>query len=299
MKISRPPLLKRGDKVAIIAPARRISESELAYSSQLIRNNGLTPVYGKALFESDNQYAGNDMLRSTDLQWAINDETIKAVFAARGGYGCMRIVDKIDFSALIKFPKWFIGFSDFTVVLNHILKNSNTESLHAEMPVNFEKYKDSADKILQFLLNGSINYKIISDKTLNAINVSGEMIGGNLSLLYAMQGSISEPDYANKILFLEDLDEYLYHIDRMILSMKRAGKFQKLKAVVVGGFSLLKDNTVPFGKTFSEIIKEHFYEYNIPVFFDFPAGHIESNYPIIIGGKCEIITNATGYDFKQ
>ena len=299
MKNTRPPLLKKGDKVAIIAPARKITNEEIAYTINFIKSFELVPIFGANLFASCNQFAGSDENRIQDLQWALDNPELKAVISARGGYGCMRIIDQINLTELIKSPKWCIGFSDFTVVLNHFCRNAKLQCLHAQMPINFELYKESAKRIFDFLLQGSIFYNVKSLHSINPVKVSGELIGGNLSLLYALQGSLSEPDYINKILFLEDLDEYLYHIDRMLLSMKRAGKFSKLRAIVIGGFTQIKDNSIPFGKTINQIITEHFSEYQIPVFFDFPAGHIENNFPIIIGGQCEITPSMEGYIFKQ
>jgi muramoyltetrapeptide carboxypeptidase len=299
MKTIVPPLLKQGDKVALVAPARKISAEELQFTLRSLESLGYVPVTGQHLFGQSNQFSGTDQERAADMQAALNDPEVKAIFCARGGYGCMRMVDLVDWSVLRNQPKWLIGFSDTTVLLQHCLQRANVVGIHAEMPINFEKHTNAYNLLMQSLHTGQVSYNVKSNNTVRPVNCSGQLVGGNLSLLYALQGSSSEPDYSGKILFIEDLDEYLYHIDRMLLSLKRAGKFKALKGVVIGGFTQMKDNVVPFGNNAEAIIRSVFSEYDYPLFFDFPAGHIEENYPIAIGLEAVITVTNDGYTFQQ
>jgi len=294
-----PPYLKKGDKIAIIAPARKISSQELSPALEQIRNHGFEPILGKNIFEVYNQFAGTDEQRLEDLQWALNDSAIKAVISARGGYGCLRLVDCLDLTAFIKNPKWMIGYSDLTVFHSHLLRHTNVTTIHATMPINFDKNLMATDSLFR-ALKGEVNaYDFTSENGKNIKDVEGLVVGGNLSLLFAMLGSPSDIDTQDKILFIEDLDEYLYHIDRMIVALKRAGKLKNLKALLVGSFTEMKDNSVPFGKTAQEIILDAVKEYDYPVFFDFPSGHQDLNLAIVFGKSCEIKTEGNSSLFIQ
>ena len=282
-----PPYLKPGDKIAVVAPARKVLFEEIERALQLVKEWNLQPVTGKNLWKEQDQFSGNDEERKKDLQEAMDDKEIKAVIAARGGYGTVRIIDKLDFSEFEKNPKWMIGFSDFTVLHAHINRNLNIATIHAPMMINFTKVNDEALLKLKEILFGKIpSYSMNSHSQNLKGKAEGEICGGNLSVLYSLLGSVSDADTTNKILFIEDLDEYLYHIDRMIVALKRAGKFSKIKALIVGGMSDMKDNVIPFGKTAEAIIHEHISEFQIPVVFNFPAGHIANNLPLIFGKKC-------------
>src|ERR1700758_2513974 len=266
------PYLKRNDKIAIVATARKITKEDLLFAIELIKSWGLQPVLGKNIYAAENQFAGSDLQRTEDLQRAINDETIKAIIIARGGYGTVRIIDAIDFTKLKTSPKWIIGYSDVTVLHSHIHRHINIPTLHATMPINFSKNKEAIDTLRKCLFGETISYEFDA----HALNRMGEkngiLVGGNLSLLYALSGTPSDIDTKGKILFIEDLDEYLYHIDRMLLNLKRSGKLAHLKALIVGGFTEMKDNIIPFGKTVEEIIIDAVKEYSYPVCFNFPAG---------------------------
>jgi muramoyltetrapeptide carboxypeptidase len=283
-----PPFLVPGDKVAIVAPARKITVEELSPAMEQIRLEGFVPVLGKNVFEVSNQFAGTDEQRQADMQWALDDPEIKAVISARGGYGCLRLIDKLNFNEFKKQPKWLVGYSDLTVFHSHIHTLANVATLHATMPINFGKDKVATNTLFRALKGEQNTYNFSSNGAANPADVEGVITGGNLSLLYSMLGSSSDIDTDHKILFIEDLDEYLYHIDRMIVALKRNGKLKKLKALLVGSFSEMKDNLVPFGKNAREIILDAVKEYDYPVFFNFPAGHLDNNCAVIFGKKCSV-----------
>ncbi len=284
-----PGFLKKGDKVAIVASARKISKAELETSFEIIRGYGLDIVYTDSLFAEENQYAGSDEVRANDLQNMLDNETIKAIFFARGGYGSVRIVDKLDFTGFVANPKWLVGYSDITVFHNHINRNFGIQTLHASMPINFaDNTKLALGSLFDVLFGKLPNYEF----EINPLNRNGianaELVGGNLSVLYSLLGSNSFPETDGKILFLEDLDEYLYHIDRMMMGLKRAGKLSNLAGLVVGSMTSMNDNIIPFGKTAEEIILDTVDEYNYPVFFNFPAGHIDDNRAIVMGRNVKV-----------
>lgn len=277
-----PPYLKAGDEVIIIASARKISSEELAPAIEKLNNAGLTVILGKHIFEIENQFAGTDQQRTHDLQWALDHPTAKAIVFARGGYGTVRLINSIDFSQFKKNPKWIVGYSDITVLHNAIL-NIGIATIHATMAFSFSKNEESTTSLINTLLgiHKSISYEAsIYNKTGLA---NAEIVGGNLSILYSIAGTPYDIDTTNKILFIEDLDEYLYHIDRMMMQLKLSGKLSNLKGLIIGGMSDMRDNTIPFGKTTEEIISEAVKEYNYPVCFNFPAGHIEKNLAIVFG----------------
>lgn len=283
-----PPFLQPGDTIGICATARKVSREEMAPAVQLLEKAGYRVVFGNNLFRAENQFSGSDAERASDLQVFLDDPQVKAVISARGGYGTMRIIDCLDFSGFKKSPKWIIGYSDITVLHAHIHRHCGTASLHATMPINFGKDEYSTQTLLDTLAGKLPQYESRNETIVPNRDGSAEaqIVGGNLSLLYAMQGSVSDIDTAGKILFLEDLDEYLYHIDRMILSLKRAGKFSGLKGLVIGGMDDMKDNAVPFGKSAEEIIAEHVAEYDFPVVYGFPAGHGKKNFALPLGASC-------------
>lgn len=278
-----PPYLKKGDKVAITCPAKKLP-SPMTDAIKLLKSWGLEIVLGDTLNASYHQFAGDDELRAKDLQQFIDDDSIKAIFAARGGYGTMRIIDQIDFSHFALKPKWIIGFSDITVLHAHIYSNYNIQSIHGQMPINIP---DASAKSLETLRKALFGEELVYDVKPNPLNRIGEgngvLIGGNLSMLIAISGSTSDLDYNGKILFIEDVGEYLYAIDRLIRTLDRAGKLKNLAGLIVGGFTSIKDNDIPFGQTVPEIIIEVVKKYNYPVCFDFPAGHIPDNRSLVLG----------------
>ncbi len=282
-----PPFLKKGDIIGITATARKISAEELEYAVKSIESRGYKVKFAPNLFAVEHQFAGSDEQRKNDLQSLIEDKDVKAILIARGGYGTMRIIDEIDFNALRENPKWLIGYSDVTV-LHSALNLQNIASLHATMPINFSKNEEATNTLFDVVAGQKISYNYNYNTSVNKDlfkqgNVTAPIVGGNLSLIYAMQGSKTDINTKGKILFLEDLDEYLYHIDRMILSLKRAGKFDDLAGLIVGGMSDMKDNLVPFGHSAEEIISHHLKDKNYPICFDFPCGHIDRNLALPLG----------------
>ncbi|GAB5401018.1 MAG: LD-carboxypeptidase [Aureisphaera sp.] len=279
-----PAILQNGNTIGILSTARKISRNELEPLLNLLSQWGLTYTLGRTIDAEDHQYAGNDALRISDFQAMLDDPSIRAIWCARGGYGTVRIIDSLDFSNFKKQPKWIIGYSDVTVLHNHV-HGFGIETLHANMAIDIdtktEETRTGIRKIL-FGKNYRIQYKPEHGLNRNGM-AKGELVGGNLSLLYSLIGSPSDLDTEDKILFIEDLDEMLYHIDRMMQNLKRNGRLKNLKGLIVGGMNDMKDNTIPFGKTAEEIIWEAVQEYEFPVCFGFPAGHIADNRPLILG----------------
>ena len=283
-----PPYLKKGDKVAITCPAKKLPKP-MTDAIELLQSWGLEVVLGETLGLSFHQFAGDDDQRAQDLQRFIDDDSIKAIIAARGGYGTIRMIDKVVFSRLTQNPKWLVGFSDITVLHTHLFNNFNIQSIHGQMPVNIaDASSKSLESLRKALFGEEISYKFNS----NALNRGGEaegiLIGGNLSLLAAVAGSVSDLDYDNKILFIEDVGEYLYAVDRMIRMLDRASKLKKLNGLIVGGFTEIKDNDIPFGQTIEQIIMEVVGKYTYPVCFDFPAGHVPDNRALVLGKKIQL-----------
>lgn len=258
----------------------------------LLRSWGLEVILGETVTASYHQFAGNDDLRARDMQRFLDDDSIKAIIAARGGYGTVRMIDKLDFSHFAKHPKWVVGFSDITVLHTHIHANYGVQTIHGQMPVNI---KDGSAQSLETLRMALFGEEVIYEFKSNSINrpgqAIGQLIGGNLSLLVAISGSVSDMDYDGKILFIEDVGEYLYSIDRMMYNLKRAGKLTNLAGLIVGGFTEIKDNDIPFGQTAEEIIMAIVSEYDYPVCFDFPAGHIPDNRALVFGRTLNLSVN--------
>tara|TARA_Y100000813_G_scaffold79344_1_gene56188 strand:+ start:18347 stop:19261 length:915 start_codon:yes stop_codon:yes gene_type:complete len=286
--ILTPPYLKQGDKIGLISTARKISKEELQVAIEHIESWGLKIKFGKNLFNSYHQFSANDNRRAKDLQTMLDDDNIKAIICARGGYGTVRLIDKINFSKFQKTPKWIVGFSDVTVLHSHI-HNLKIASLHSTMPVNFSNNNLASIKSLKDALFGkSINVKT-KHHPLNRFGESiGQVVGGNLSILYSLIGSTSDINTDGKILFLEDIDEYLYHIDRMMISLKRSGKLSNLKGLIIGGMTKMNDNKISFGKDAESIIFDTVSEFNYPMCFEFPAGHIKNNRSIKLGLRAKL-----------
>jgi muramoyltetrapeptide carboxypeptidase len=288
-----PSPLKKGDKVGITCPAKKLP-GPMTDAVLLLQSWGLEVILGKTIGASYHQFAGDDEMRAKDLQDFIDDDSIKAIIAARGGYGTVRIIDKVNFSRLSKKPKWLVGFSDITILHTHLFTNYNAQTIHGQMPVNIpDASAESLQTLRRALFGGELNYQFNSHSSNRGGNGSGILVGGNLSLLIAVSGSVSDLDYQGKILFIEDVGEYLYAIDRMIRNLKRAGKLQYLAGLIIGGFTDIKDNDIPFGQTVPEIIMEAVKEYDYPVCFNFPAGHIPDNCSLILGKKLNLSVTDT------
>jgi len=287
-----PPYLKKGDKVAITCPAKKLP-NPMADAINLLQSWGLEVVLGETLNLSFHQFAGDDEQRAEDLQRLIDDDSIKAIIAARGGYGTIRMIDKVDFSSITQNPKWVVGFSDITMLHTHLYNNFNLQTIHGQMPVNIpDASAKSLESLRKALFGEEIAYEFNSHALNRSGNAEGVLIGGNLSLLAAVAGSVSDPNYNNKILFIEDVGEYLYAIDRMIRMLDRAGKLKNLAGLIVGGFTGIKDNDIPFGQTVEQIVMDVVKKYDYPVCFDFPAGHIPDNRSIILGRKVSLVVHS-------
>ena len=250
----------------------------------LLESWGLEVVLGETMTASYHQFAGDDVLRASDLSRFIADTSIKAIFAARGGYGTIRIIDEVDFMPIKEAPKWIIGFSDITVLHAHVFSVFGLQSIHGQMPVTIPDGTTASLQTLKKALFGEeLSYHFPASKLNRHGEAQGILVGGNLALLLAVSSSVSDLDYHGKILFIEDVGEYLYNIDRMMRTLKRAGKLKNLAGLMVGGLTELKDNDIPFGQTAEEIIFEVVKEYDYPVCFNFPAGHIPNNQALIFG----------------
>jgi muramoyltetrapeptide carboxypeptidase len=287
-----PQYLKKGDEIGIVSTARKITKKELLPAIKIFEEWGLKVRTGKNLFKEYHQFAGTDEERLEDFQEMINDNEIKAIVCARGGYGTVRIVDDIDFTNLIKYPKWIAGFSDVTVLHSHIHSKLGIETLHSAMPLTLTGLPADAPALTSMrkaLLGEDLSYQINSHHFNRKGIAEAEVVGGNLSILFSLNNTPSDIITKGKILFIEDLDEYLYHIDRMMMNLKRSGKLEKLAGLVVGGMSDMNDNAVPYGMTACEIIKETAKDYDYPVCYNFPSGHKEDNRALILGRKCRLV----------
>ena len=291
-KLIKPEYLKIGDTVAIVAPSGVLKnyDNYIAKAKSLLKEWGLNVIVGDNVFQDDGHFAGTDKERTSDFQIALDDKSIKAIWCARGGYGTMRIIDDLDYENYKKNPKWIIGYSDITSIHNDI-HNNKSESIHGIMCKsleNLDKKDESVVLLKKTLFGEKISYEIDGSEYNILGKSNGQLVGGNLTLLHSLLGSKSSINTEGKILFIEDLGEYLYHIDRMLQSLKRAGYFDKCKGLIIGDFTDLRKNTTPFGRNLEELIIEIAKEYNFPVSFGFPAGHCDKNFPMILGREVEL-----------
>jgi len=290
-----PPFLKQGDKIGIAATARWITPTQLERARSLFSSQGWELVIADNVFEQDYQLAGDDASRARCIQSLLDDPEIRAIVIARGGYGTVRVVDKLDFSNWQRHPSWICGYSDITVLLSHLV-NMGVASIHSSMPVSFDDCTEEALETFCKALKGELNEISFETQSMFEGLISGVLVGGNLSVLYSLLGSRSYPRQENTILFLEDVDEMVYHIDRMMMGLSRAGVLSGVKAVLVGGLTQMKDNTReygfhmdnPFGGNALEMIQRVAREHQIPVIHGFPAGHMNDNRAFYIGRKAEL-----------
>jgi muramoyltetrapeptide carboxypeptidase len=284
-----PPKLQKGDSICLISTARKIDPEMINQAIEVFEKMGLKVILGKNILESHHQFCGTDEQRASDIQEAINNSEIKAIICFRGGYGSVRILEKVDFTPLLKCPKWIAGYSDVTAIHN-TLNGLNIASIHSTMPVNFPTNSPASIVTLKNALFHE-NYTIQS-QNIHPLNQKGstvgKLVGGNLSMLYSLSGTTYDIDTDDCILFIEDLDEYLYHIDRMMYNLHLSGKLKNIKALIVGGMTDMNDNDTPFGKTAEEIIHEIITPYQIPVCFQFPAGHLPDNQALVLGLEAQL-----------
>ena len=292
-KLIKPEYLKKGDTVAIVAPSGVLKNynAYILKAKKLLKSWELEVVIGENVFNDNGHFAGTDNQRSADFQLALDDKAIKAIWCARGGYGAMRVIDNLNFEKYKENPKWIIGYSDITAIHND-LHNNKSESIHGIMCKSLEKIdvdnNESISLLKKTLFGEKLSYTIEGNNYNIEGNSNGQLIGGNLTLLQCLLGSESSIDTDGKILFIEDLGEYLYHIDRMLISLKRAGYFDNCKGLIVGDFTDMRKNTTPFGRNLKELILDIVREYDFPVSFGFPAGHGEKNYPMILGREINL-----------
>ena len=290
-----PASLKKGDKIAVISPAGSVEESQLQNGLNLIRTTGYEPVLGKNLytkFSKGYNYAGTEKERISDMNWALNDPEISAVWASRGGYGCQHLLGHLKLSDFRKNPKWYIGYSDNTVIQSYLLKN-NFASIHAQTikTSGFGVTPEGYDLTFDILKGKFPKYSIQNNSFNKSGTADGELVGGNLALIYALLGTKYSFDFKDKILFIEDIGEKFYALDRMIMSLELAGVFRKIKGLIVGGMTLMEDEkeNMNYEESFDEfsyqLIAERISKYDFPVIFGFPNGHIYDNRPIIIGAE--------------
>ncbi|MEG2228816.1 MAG: LD-carboxypeptidase [Odoribacter sp.] len=288
----RPPYLQPGDKVALVSPAGIIESQHISNAIEVLRAWDLQPIVGQYATATYGYFAGTDQQRAHDMQWAMDDEDIRAIFCTRGGYGCMRIVEQLDYSQLQGSPKWIIGCSDITV-FHSKLNTLGIESMHAAMPKSFQTTHPEALLRLKEFLFGHINSYQLPPHPFNREGlVRAELTGGNLTLLHCLHSTILECKHQSSILFIEDVGENLYSIDRMMQSLTLAEKLAKLQGLIAGDFTEMKG--LNFRKNAYEIIRDTLKDYSYPICFGFPAGHSENNYPLIIGSTIELEINEKG-----
>ncbi len=296
-----PPGLQKGDKVAIVALASKLNPDDIQTAIQLMQDRwGLEVVVGESVSASYFGFAGTDEIRARDFQKMLDDTSIKAIFSARGGYGSSRIIDNIDFTVFKQNPKWVVGFSDITAVHSYI-QSLGFQSLHAPMPKTFMKDDYSLETLRAFLFGENQRYEVGGNELDRVGTAKGQIIGGNLCLLAHLVGSPSDISWDDKILFIEDVSEYLYNLDRMMIQLKRAGKLRNLKGLIAGSFTDSKENDEPFGKTAYEIIAEHVSGYDYPVSYGFPIGHASTNWTIPCGraANLEVSSEKTVLTFQE
>ena len=279
------------NRIAIAAPARKVEPNEIQFAADWLNENGFEAVFDERLFASDYIFAGNDDFRAAILQEYLDCDDIDAIWLARGGYGSIRIIDRLDFTKFAKHPKYIIGFSDGTV-FHGKMQRLGFPSIHASMPYCFEnKTAEAKQSLIDALLGKPLCYEFASHPLNHLGEAEGVIVGGNLSVLYGMLGSNSFPETDGKILFIEEVDEYIYHIDRMMHGLKRAGKLDNLKALLIGGLTEIHDNPDLFGQSVEEVIFDVVKEYDYPVCFNFPAGHFADNRAIIFGQEANLLVS--------
>ncbi len=289
-----PEFLKPGDKIGIVSPAGIVKKTDIEPAIQTINDWGLKVDIGKYLYTQHNFFAGTDEQRLEDFQHMLDDPELRAIFCSRGGYGIIKLIDRLNFTEFLKSPKWIIGYSDITIF--HIYLNTylKCESLHGLMPNNFRYLEPDNISLLSLknlLFGEHMEYSVEPDKLNKSGRATGELTGGNLSIIYSLQGTRYEIDSTHKILFIEDVNEEIYHIDRMMMNLKISGKLSQLKGLIIGGMSKIRDTNPEYGKSTHEVIAEIIAEYSYPVIYGFQAGHDYPNLALYMGHNIELVAN--------
>ena len=279
-----PSKINKGDEVILVAPSRKVDLSALEITEEWLKKQGLIPLRGEHILKEEGIFAGSDRDRNHDLQWAFDHPTAKVIWCYRGGYGSVRLLEDINPSRFLEKPKWIMGFSDITFL--HCFSNIilNTASIHATMPINVpDNTSKSMKSLSDFLFEGSLQYEWEENENNKHGQIKGKIVGGNLSVLCATLGTNYQPDFEGNILFIEDIDEYYYAIDRLFWQLKFAGVFHHIKGLILGHFSKMKDNKIPFGLSIEEMVLEKIQEFDFPVAFNFPGGHENENWTLPFG----------------
>ena len=285
--------LKEGDKIVILAPAKSIDSASVEYAKNYFEEHGFEVQVSNNCLGQHHYYSGSEAERLIDFQTALDDSSVRAIVCARGGYGCVQIVDKIQWASFLRDPKWVVGFSDVTVFHQRIQK-MDLQSIHASMPLNFQDNSPEALSTLLSAIRGEKTlFSIPSDPSNKVGKAKGVLVGGNLSILYSLLGTNDQIDYTDKILFIEDLAEQLYNLDRMFYALNKAGVLDQIKGLIIGGMTNMKDTEVPIGSTYKEIILSHFQYKKTPICFNFPAGHIDDNRALIMGSSVKLDVSDT------
>lgn len=291
MNLIAPPNLQPGDAVYLCAPAKAIEETYVLAAEAWLHSIGLKAIRSQHLTGRYHYFSGNILERQNDFQDGIDHPTAKAIWGVRGGYGCVQILDGLQWAAFLQAPKWVVGFSD-VCVLHHKVQSLGYESIHGTMALNIDKNTvDSKLRLADLLFGNKKSFEFAAVPSNKQGNASGKLIGGNLSIIYSLLATPERYDFYDAILFVEDLAEHLYHIDRMLHALRKCGALNQIKGLIVGGMTDLEDTDVPFGQSINELILSHFQYQNIPICFDFPAGHIDDNHPLILGAQIELSVN--------
>jgi muramoyltetrapeptide carboxypeptidase len=284
----KPPHLVKGDLIYITAPAKYADESSVFYAKNLLEKAGFRVLLSKHCLGKNNYLSGLDAERLSDLQFGIDHPEVRAIICARGGYGCVRIVDQVNWANMLLEPKWLVGFSDITV-FHHRLIKLGVQCIHGTMPLNFETNTAAAiDTLLHNLSNTPADFNLDTNNFNKQGVGTGMLMGGNLSIVHSMLGTDDQYNFEDAILFIEDVGEHLYQIDRMIFALKKSGALHKIKGLIVGGMSDLEDTDPPFGQSITAIINSQFEYSKIPVLFGFPAGHISDNRSLVFGKRVSL-----------
>ena len=300
--ITIPPYLKPGDTIGMLCPSGYMPYEKIVTAIETLTEWGFHISTGKTLGHQFNYFSGTDEERLADLQQMMDDQNIKAIFCARGGYGMGRIIDKLNFKEFKKNPKWIIGYSDITVIQTHIFSKYKIASLHSPMAAAFndgENKNQYIQSLHDALIGRKASYVGQGDDFNKKGKTSGILVGGNLSLLAHLIGTSSEIKTKNKILFIEDVGEYIYNVDRMLYQLKRSGKLDDLKGLIVGKFTDNKDTSIPFGQSVNEVIRDVVKEFDYPVCFNFPVSHDKENYALKIGGEYKLSVSSTMAVLKE